>query len=306
MGEFILQTSGLTKEYHGVKALDNVNINISTGRLYGFIGQNGAGKTTMFRIITGLSYQTSGDISLFGVSTEKELVAARKRTGSLIETPALYPNMTAYQNLEIQTISLGIPEKDVINKTLELVGLSDTGKKQAKDFSLGMKQRLAIAVALLNEPEFLILDEPVNGLDPIGIVEIRELLKRLNFERGITMFISSHLLSELYQLATDYIFIDRGKIVEIMTLDKLNEKCKKHISVKVNDTAIAATVLESKLNTRDYQIMPDGTIKLYAFLDTTETVSKALSENGLIISKIAVEGDSLENYYISLIGGSLK
>jgi ABC-2 type transport system ATP-binding protein len=300
---YILETKNLTKKYKNTQALDGINIKLEKGNVYGFIGQNGAGKTTLIRLITGLSFPTSGELYLFGQTGEKELQEQRKRIGCMVETPALYPNMTAYQNLEIQRIQRGIPDKRVIQDTLELVGLKDTGKKKAKDFSLGMKQRLGIALALINDPEFLILDEPINGLDPVGIVEIRQLIKRLNKEKGMTIFISSHILEELYQTADHYIIISHGVILETLTQEELNEKCKKHIAIKVDDTSLATTTLEDELHTKNYQVMSDRTIRLYDYLDDIKSVSVALSRNNLIITGISLSGDSLEDYFIHRIGG---
>ncbi|GEP66287.1 bacitracin ABC transporter ATP-binding protein [Clostridium beijerinckii] len=300
---YVLETKNLTKRYKNTQALDNINIKLEKGNIYGFVGQNGAGKTTLIRLITGLSFPTSGELYLFGQTGEKKLQEQRKRLGCMVETPALYPNMTAYQNLEIQRIQRGIPDKKVIEDTLELVGLKHTGKKKAKDFSLGMKQRLGIALALINDPEFLILDEPVNGLDPVGIVEIRELIKRLNKEKGMTILISSHILEELYQTADHYIIISNGKILESLTQEELNEKCKKHIAINIDDVSIAATILEEELHTNNYQIMPDKTIRLYDYLDDIKSVSIALSRNNLIITGISLAGDSLEDYFIRRIGG---
>ncbi|NRT92151.1 ABC transporter ATP-binding protein [Clostridium beijerinckii] len=300
---YVLETKNLTKKYKNTQALDNINIKLEKGNIYGFVGQNGAGKTTLIRLITGLSFPTSGELYLFGQTGEKKLQEQRKRLGCMVETPALYPNMTAYQNLEIQRIQRGIPDKKVIEDTLELVGLKDTGKKKAKDFSLGMKQRLGIALALINDPEFLILDEPVNGLDPVGIVEIRELIKRLNKEKGMTILISSHILEELYHTANHYIIISHGNILETLTQEELNEKCKKHIAINVDDESLAATILEEELHTNNYQIMPDKTIRLYDYLDDIKSVSIALSRNNLIITGISLAGDSLEDYFIRRIGG---
>ncbi|OOM14609.1 ABC transporter ATP-binding protein [Clostridium saccharobutylicum] len=300
---YVLETKNLTKKYKNTHALECINIKLEKGNIYGFVGQNGAGKTTLIRLITGLSFPTSGELYLFGQTGEKNLQEQRKRLGCMVETPALYPNMTAYQNLEIQRIQRGIPDKRVIEDTLELVGLSDTGKKKAKDFSLGMKQRLGIALALINDPEFLILDEPVNGLDPIGIVEVRKLIKRLNKEKGMTILISSHILDELYHTADHYIIISHGSILETLTQEELNEKCKKHIAINVDDVSIAATILEKELHTNNYKIMPDKTIRLYDYLDDIKSVSIALSRNNLIITGISLSGDSLEDYFIQRIGG---
>ena len=203
MSSVILEAHDLTKEYRHTVALDHIDLKIEKGKIYGFIGQNGAGKTTFLRLVTGLAFPTSGTLSLWGKTVEKELQEQRKRIGCMIETPALFPTMTAYQNMEIQRIQRGIPDKAVIQKTLDMVGLKDTGKKAVRNFSLGMRQRLGIAIALLNTPEFLILDEPINGLDPAGIVEIRNLLKSLNKEYGMTILVSSHILEELYQTASE-------------------------------------------------------------------------------------------------------
>ncbi|NMF06368.1 ABC transporter ATP-binding protein [Clostridium beijerinckii] len=303
MMTYVLETKNLTKKYKNTQALDGVDIKLEKGNIYGFVGQNGAGKTTLIRLITGLSFPTSGELYLFGQTGEKKLQEQRKRLGCMVETPALYPNMTAYQNLEIQRIQRGIPDKKVIDDTLELVGLKDTEKKKAKDFSLGMKQRLGIALALINDPEFLILDEPVNGLDPVGIVEIRELIKRLNKEKGMTILISSHILEELYHTADHYIIISHGNILETLTQEELNEKCKKHIAINVDNISLAATILEEELHTKNFQVMPDKTIRLYDYLDDIKSVSVALSRNNLIITGISLAGDSLEDYFIRRIGG---
>lgn len=299
---YILETKNLTKKYKNTQALNNVNLKLEKGNIYGFVGQNGAGKTTLIRLITGLSFPTSGEIYLFGQTGEKQLQAQRKRIGCMVETPALYPNMTAYQNLEIQRIQRGIPDKKVIEDTLELVGLKDTGKKKVKNFSLGMKQRLGIALALINDPEFLILDEPVNGLDPVGIVEIRELIKRLNKEKGMTILISSHILEELHQTVNNYIIISHGVILESLTQSEINEKCKKYIAIKVDNVSLATTILEEQLHTSNYKIMPDKTICLYDYIEDIKTVSIALSKNNLIITGIYLAENRFEDYFIRKIG----
>ena len=296
----LVQTQNLTKKYGDTVVLNNININIEKGRIYAFIGQNGAGKTTLMRILVGLAFVSTGEFELFG---QKEVEKQRRRIGCLIEGPALYSSMTAYENLESERICKGIPNKENIEKVLELVGLHDVRKKKVKHFSLGMKQRLGIAMSLLNNPELLILDEPTNGLDPMGIVEIRELIRKLNEEKGITIIISSHILSELYQLASNYIIIDKGRILEDITLEELDEKCKKHIAVTVDNVPLAVTVIEEKLKISDFKVMPDGTIKIYDCLDDIKKVSAALSKSGLIITKISIEGDSLEEYFVQLIGG---
>jgi len=280
-----------------------VSITLKAGRIYGLIGKNGAGKSTLMRLITGLSFPTSGSIELFGHSGEKALQTERKRLGSMIEYPSLTLNMTARENLKLHRIMRGIPNKEVEDELLELVGLADTGKKKAKNFSLGMKQRLGIAIALLSSPELLILDEPINGLDPLGVVEIRNLLKQLCEERHITILISSHNLPELYQVATDYIIINNGEIKQALTLEQLDEFSKRHILISCNNLEKLVSVLEMELLTSNYKVMPNKTVKLYDFLDEKERVSRVLFENGIIITHFSSEGDTLEDYYVSVIGG---
>ena len=212
--------------------------------------------------------------------------------------------MTARQNMEVQRIQRGIPDKSIIDKTLELVGLSDTGRKKVRNFSLGMKQRLGIAAALLNTPEFLILDEPINGLDPAGIVDVRNLIKKLNKEYGMTILISSHILEELYNTATDFIIINKGRILEELSEAELNAKCKQHIEIRTMDTQKAIMVLEQKLHTDNFKIMPDNTIQLYDYLDELETVAGALAEEKVLVIGLNVTGDTLEQYFLNKIGGA--
>ncbi len=306
MDSIVMEVKGITKKYRDHAALDNVSLKLEKGKIYGFIGQNGAGKTTLIRLITGLAFPTSGEIYLWGKTGDAQLQQQRKRIGSLIESPALYPYMTAYQNMEVQRIQKGIPDKSIIDKTLELVGLSDTGKKKVRNFSLGMRQRLGIAIALLNAPEFLILDEPINGLDPVGIKEVRNLIKKLNKEYGMTILISSHILEELYNTATDFVIIDKGRIVEEISEDELNEKCKQHIEIKTPSSEKAIMVLQQKLSTDNFKVMPDGTIQLYDFLDDLEKVAGALAEDKILVTGLSITGDSLEDYFLGKIGGAAK
>ena len=304
MSPIILEAHDLTKKYRHTVALDHIDLQIEKGKIYGFIGQNGAGKTTFLRLVTGLAFPTSGTLGLWGKSSAKDLQEQGKRIGCMIETPALFPAMTAYQNMEIQRIQRGIPDKTVIEKTLNMVGLKDTGKKSVRNFSLGMRQRLGIAIALLNTPEFLILDEPINGLDPAGIVEVRNLLKSLNKEYGMTILVSSHILEELYQTATEFILIDKGKIIEEISDQELNERCKRHIAIKATDPQKALLVLEEKLHTENFKLMPDGTIRLYDYLDDLEKVAAVLSDAHILVTGLSVSGDTLEDYFLSKIGGS--
>ncbi|HGG0584468.1 MULTISPECIES: ABC transporter ATP-binding protein [Bacillus] len=303
MNSYVLKTNQLSKQYKNHIALNKVNISIEQGSIYGFIGQNGAGKSTLTRLVTGLAMPTSGTIELFGESREKELVQARKRIGSMIEMPAIYPHMTAAENLEAHRLLKGVPGKDCIQKTLSLVGLLDTKEKKAKNFSLGMKQRLSLAIALLGDPEFLILDEPINGLDPMGVVEIRELLKKLNREKGITILISSHILSEMHLLATHYGFIHKGELIEQITQKQLEEKCQQYLHIKVDNTEKATIIIETILSTTDYEVMPDSVIRLYTHLDQPGMVSKVLATEGLIIEQFKSMGQDLESYFTKLIGG---
>lgn len=303
MYPYVFEARNLTKKYRETLVLDHINLSLQRGEIYGFIGENGAGKTTTIRLITGLSFPTEGSLSLFGKSGDKELQKQRARIGCIVETPALYKNMTAEQNLEAQRIQHGIPDRQGVAEVLKLVGLSDTGKKTVRHFSLGMRQRLGIAMALLSDPEFLILDEPINGLDPSGIVEIRELIKRLNRERGITFLVSSHILSELYQTATRYILLHKGHVLEELTQQELDEKCKRHICIQTDDAAKTAFALESALHTTNFQVMPDGTVRLYDHLNEMKDVAKVLSQAEILVTGLTLAGDSLEDYFLHKIGG---
>lgn len=304
MNEYVIRTKQLTKTFKSGFTLNDINISIKKGEIYGLIGENGAGKSTLLRLITGLAFPTSGEIERFGSTKPNMIANAQKRMGAIIENPALFPHLTAYENLEVHRLQKGIPGRDCIERTLKLVGLKHTGKKKVKNFSLGMRQRLGLAIALLSDPELLILDEPTNGLDPSGIVEMRELILKLNREKGLTVLISSHILSELYQLATRFSFIHKGKLLEELSKKELDERCRKHIRIKVDNPAKGATVLERSLATDDFEVLSDGTIKLYRYLDDVRTVSRILTENGLIIEHLSLNGDSLESYYTNLIGGN--
>lgn len=303
MNDMVLEARNLTKNYRNTAALEHVDLQIEKGKIYGFIGQNGAGKTTFLRLVTGLSFPTEGELSLWGESTKEGLQEQRKRIGCMIETPALYPNLTARQNMEVQRIQRGIPDREVIDRCLRLVGLTDTGKKSVRNFSLGMRQRLGIATALLNTPEFLILDEPVNGLDPAGIADLRKLLKQLNKEYGMTVLISSHILEELYQTASRFILIDRGRIVEELSDRELDEKCRRHIAIRAGDPAGALLALEESLGTDKLQLMPDGVIRLYECLDQVERVARILADADILVTGLSVTGETLEDYFLNKVGG---
>ena len=306
MKKVVLKTYNITKKYGEQLAVDNVNMTIKKGDIYGFIGQNGAGKTTLIRLITGLIHKSGGEIELLGANEENELNKARTMVGSLIESPSLYTNMTARENLEVSRLVRNIPGKKCIDEVLELVGLKDVEKKKVKNFSLGMRQRLWIANALMGNPKLLILDEPINGLDPMGIVEIRELLKKINKEKDMTILISSHILSELSELATTYGIISNGKLIEEITAKQLSEKCRQYIDLKVDDTARAVILLERELGISDYEVLEDSNIKVFSNLDNVGEVNSLLSRSGIIVESISVKGENLEEYFMNKVGGVLN
>ncbi|CUO55605.1 MULTISPECIES: ATP-binding cassette domain-containing protein [Clostridium] len=306
MKKVVLKIYNITKKYGEQLAVDNVNMTIKKGDIYGFIGQNGAGKTTLIRLITGLIHKSGGEIELLGANEENELNKARTMVGSLIETPSFYTNMTARENLEVSRLVRNIPGKKCIDEVLELVGLKDVEKKKVKNFSLGMRQRLGIANALMGNPKLLILDEPINGLDPMGIVEIRELLKKINKEKDMTILISSHILSELSELATTYGIISNGKLIEEITAKQLSEKCRQYIDLRVDDTARAVILLERELGISDYEVLEDSNIKVFSNLDNVGEINSLLSRSGIIVESISVKGENLEEYFMNKVGGVLN
>ncbi|MBQ8826964.1 MAG: ABC transporter ATP-binding protein, partial [Oscillospiraceae bacterium] len=275
---------------------------IKEGMICGLVGPNGAGKTTIMKMLGGLILPTAGELNIYGASTQDELARARSRMSFIIETPYAKDGMTAYENLEKQRIQKGIPDKNRINEVLELVGLKDVGKKPVRKFSLGMKQLRGIAVALLTKTEIMVLDEPVNGLDPEGIIEVRELLLKLNREEHITIIISSHILSELSLLCTHYLFINNGEIIKNVSADELRVICKEHYVIDTDNNSLAAAVLEEKLGIEKFSVEKDGSIKLYERLDDIRLVSKTLFENGVIPTTLAIHEANLEEYYIDLVG----
>ena len=303
MTEQVLTTQALTKRYGAHTAVDRVDLAVNRGEIYGLVGRNGAGKTTLIRMVTGQSLPTGGEVALFGASGGRELLAARARTGVMVETPSFYPYLTARQNLEYYRIQRGIPGKNVVDQVLSEVDLADTGKKTFKNFSLGMKQRLGLALALMARPDFLLLDEPINGLDPEGIVEFRNLLLELNRRRETTILISSHILSELSNVATHYGFLDKGHMLEQISAQRLREKCRACLQLTVDDAARAALALERRLDTREYEVLPGNVLRLYAFLDRPQTVTAALMEEGVALMGAESKNADLEDYFLGLIGG---
>ncbi len=299
--EYVLTTSALSKKYGRFDALKNLTMHIPKGSIYGFVGKNGAGKTTLIRLICGLQTPTSGDYSIYGIkNTDKNIYKSRRRMGAVVETPSIYLDMSARDNLKQQCLTLGIPSYDKIDEILALVGLANTGKKKARNFSLGMKQRLGIAVALIGNPDFIVLDEPINGLDPQGIVEVRELVLRLNREHGITFLISSHILDELSKIATNYGFIDKGQIVKEISAEELYAACKKCLYVKVGDTKILARVLDN-MNV-EYEIISDTEANIYTAVKMSELVLALSVENCELVSS-SEKDETLETYYMNLVGG---
>ena len=300
--EYVLTTNALTKRYRGFSALDGLSMHIPKGAIYGFVGRNGAGKTTLIRIICGLQQPTNGSYTIYGVNNSSPIMAySRRRMGAVVETPSIYLDMSAGENILQQYRVLGLPSDDGAEELLRLVGLDGTGRKKARNFSLGMRQRLGIATALAGKPDFLVLDEPVNGLDPQGIIEMRELILKLNRERGITVLISSHILDELSRLATHYGFIDSGRMVKEMSAEELEARCRKSVRIEVSDTKAIARVLD-KMGV-EYSIASDTAADIFADVQATELIEKAAKENCTVFS-MKERDESLESFYMNLIGGT--
>ncbi len=305
MAENVLVTRSLTKRYKHASAVEDVDLTIEKGQIYGLVGRNGAGKTTIIRMVTAQTLPTSGEIELFGETQAPGLQKARSRTGAMVEIPSFYPYLTAWENLEYYRRQRGIPGSGCVDRVLSMVDLAGTGKKKFKQFSLGMKQRLGLALALMNQPELLLLDEPINGLDPEGIVEFRSILLELNRREQTTILISSHILSELANVATCYGFLDKGHMLEQVSAKALAEKCRACLELRVDDAARAALILERELGTRDYEVLPGGVIRLYDFLDRPEKVNAALMAGGACLYGSESKNMDLEDYFLGLIGGGV-
>ena len=302
MSEIIIDVKNLDKQYMKQKAVDNASFQIKEGMICGLIGPNGAGKKTIMKMLGGLALPTGGSLEIYGASDENGLTHARSRMSFMIETPYAKEKLSARENLEKQRLQKGIPDKKRIDEVLEIVGLSDVGKKPVKNFSLGMRQRLGIANALMTKPEIMVLDEPVNGLDPEGIVEIRELLLKLNREEHITIVISSHILSELSLLCTDYLFINKGKLLQAVSSDELKKLCREYYRISTDNNSLAAAILENKLGITQFDVDKDGSIRLYEQLDNMHTVSKTLFENGVVPVVLHINEANLEQYYMNMVG----
>lgn len=299
--EYVLKTTALTKKYGKYNALNGLTMSIPKGAIYGFVGKNGAGKTTLIRLICGLQEPTSGEYTLYGIkNTSKKIVKSRRRMGAIVETPSISLDMTAEENLKQQYLILGLPSFNGLSNILKLVGLENTGKMKAKNFSLGMRQRLGIAIALVGNPDFLILDEPINGLDPQGIIEIRELILKLNREQQITVLISSHILDELSKLATYYGFIDNGHIVKEISAAEIENTCRKCMRVEVTNTQILAHILD-RMNV-EYEILSAKQANIFAKLSISE-IALALEKEGCDLISMQEHEETLESYYVSLVGG---
>ncbi len=295
--EYIIETTNLSKKFSNKVAVDKVNMHIKKGDIYGFIGKNGAGKTTAMKMILGLLNPSEGEITLFG---SNDLNKGREKIGSLIESPGLYKNCTAYENLKRFSILYGGTDEE-IKDILVLIGLSDTGNKKAGRFSLGMKQRLGIGIALLGNPELLVLDEPINGLDPAGIKEIRDLLMKLNKERGVTILISSHILDELAKITTTYGIINEGRLIEEVSASELEENCKKNLTITVSDVDKSVELLKSNDLLGEYEIK-DSSLVLYSHFENAGLINTTLVTNGITVSELTNKEVSLEDYFIERLG----
>ena len=303
MAEHVLVTRSLTKRYGNTAVVDSVNMTLEKGQIYGLVGRNGAGKTTIIRMAAGQADPSGGEIALFGASDRAGLEQSRARTGVMVEVPSFYPYLTARENLEYYRLQRGIPGKACVDEALALVKLTGTGRKKFKHFSLGMKQRLGLALALLGRPDLLLLDEPINGLDPEGIVEFRNLLLSLSRDRQTTILVSSHILPELSNLATHYGFIDKGHMLEQISAKALAEKCRASLELGVDDAVKASQVLEQGLGAREYEVLPGNVIRRYCHLDEPARVTHVLVSGGVALRSIEQKGANLEDYFLAMIGG---
>lgn len=306
MKSMILKTTKLTKRYGKKTILQNFDMTIKKGEIYALIGRNGAGKTTLIRLINGLASSTAGEIQLFEHVDKYKIQQNRKRIGTLIETPSLFLDKTAYENLNINRIQKGIKDKSSIDKVMQIVDLKDVEKKKVKNYSLGMKQRLGIAKALLGNPDFLILDEPINGLDPMGIIEMRNLFKNLNEKHEVTILICSHILKELSLIATAYGIIDNGKMIEEIGAKELKNRCENHVILEVNNMNKAIDILKSDLFINNFERTFENKIKILNSSKTSGEINTALVKKGIVVNEIMTEAEDVENYFSKVIGGESK
>ncbi len=300
--DYVLQSQNLVKSFGKVRAVDNVNIHVPKGSIYGLVGRNGAGKTTFMKMAVGLTTASQGNIEIFG-KKGFDIAEVRKEVGNLVEAPGIYGNLTAFDNLKAKCIFMGVKDqKDYINNLLELVGLGKTGSKKTKKFSLGMKQRLGIAMAMVGDPELLILDEPINGLDPQGVAEMRDMLTKINKEKGTTIVISSHILSELSKVATCYGFIEQGKLVKEISSEDLFEECKQHVKLIVDNIDKTIEVAKS-IGIENYKVKGENSLNLYDCEERSAEINKALNDAGVAVSEIKIGRIDLESYFFNLING---
>ena len=304
--DYVIEAKQVSKSYGSLAALDKVSLHVRPGSIYGLIGDNGAGKSTFLKLLAGHVFPSAGEISLFGAFEEEKLRRFRRQTGVIIEQPGFFPNMTVEQNLEYYRIQKGIPGREKVTEMLNLTRLWEKRKSPCKKLSLGQKQRLGLAIALIGEPRLLILDEPINGLDPSGIVEFRALFQRLNREKLITILISSHILPELQQIATHFGFLSKGRLLEELSAETLMEKCADYLDIAVSDPELYAALLTRHFPGEDFQVLPDRKIRLRPCRQEPETYSRLATDNGLYIRALERRRSTLEDYYIHLKTEELK
>lgn len=304
MSEYVIETKGLTKEYNGKRSVSDLNLHIKKGRIYGLLGRNGAGKTTTMKMILNLIDSSDGEVIVFGKSMKKYNKEILPRIGCLIESPGFYPNLTGTENLKIFAQLRGIPKRNAIKESLELVGLKYNDKKLFSQYSMGMKQRLAIALAVMHDPEILILDEPINGLDPIGIAEVRTFIRKLCTEKGKTILISSHILSEIELIADDIGIIDNGVLLEEESLEELKNMNKKYIKLVAHNNSKAVKILEACFNIKNYSVEKNGTIKIYDLGIVIPELVRELVKEGIAVEEIRMKEDTLEDYFKRITGGA--
>ncbi|MDF2884276.1 MAG: bacitracin transporter ATP-binding protein [Clostridiaceae bacterium] len=300
MNDYVIETKQVTKAYGSLLALEHVNIHVKKGSIYGLVGDNGAGKSTLLKLLAGHSYATEGEIQLFGKYGEKELESARKKIGFMIEQTGFFPNITVEQTLKYYCIQKGIPDRKRIYEMIKLMGIEEKRNSKCRNLSLGQKQRLGLAIAMMGEPQLLVLDEPINGLDPSGIVEFRNLIHHLNVEKNITILLSSHILTELQQIATAYGILSKGNLIEEISAHELQEKCSDCIEIKVSDVEKYSVLLERNFPKETFKVLPENNIRIYKPKAQAEVYSKLASENGIYITGMRTIQSSLEDYYMEL------
>lgn len=303
MNDYAIEAVQITKSYGSVLALDQVNLHVRTGSIYGLIGDNGAGKSTFLKLLAGHIFPTAGELRLFGQFAEQELRRYQRQMGAMIEQPGFFPNLTVEDTLEYYRIQRGIPGREKVEEVLKLTDIQEKRRAKCKKLSMGQKQRLGLAIAMIGEPRLLVLDEPINGLDPSGIIEFRALLLRLNREKNLTILLSSHILSELQQTATVFGFLNKGKLLEEISSEKLQEKCADYLDISVTDPEEYAALLAKHFPEEPFQVLPERTIRILKCLREPEEYSRLAAENGLYIRGLELRRASLEEYYMNLKNG---